>query len=103
MQRIIVKLVLESVKDSHYAKALECLQALREGCISENEIEDFNRFMADTKKNFKGKRRDDFWVRIVKSRISLITNEEHDDSEFSGDDARKVRLSIISNQSFAHF
>jgi ATP-dependent DNA helicase 2 subunit 2 len=91
---MIVKLVHDSIKDSHYQKALECLGALRDGCLQENEVEHYNRFMADIKKYFKGKRRNDFWLSIVTNRVSLITNEEHADSEFSADDARKVRLCL---------
>jgi hypothetical protein len=33
MKERIVKFVLESIKDSYYEKALECLQVLRAGCV----------------------------------------------------------------------
>lgn len=34
MRAVVLKLVQESVNRSHYQKALECLIALRKGCVS---------------------------------------------------------------------
>jgi len=45
MQKMIVRLVDESVKGSYYEKALECLLEMRKASISEDEPENFNKFL----------------------------------------------------------
>lgn len=87
MQRQIVKIVNESVRDMHYPKALECLKALRQGCIEQAEVEAFNRFLADVKKNYRGSKRAEFWQLICQEGVSLITAEESSDSDFTDVDA----------------
>lgn len=85
MSALILKLVHESVQKSYYKKAIECILALREGCIQEEESEQFNTFMGQVKKFFKDKRRHDFWLMLVQNKISLITQDESDDSEVSSE------------------
>jgi len=68
MKDVILKLVHESVKQSYYNKAIECLQTFREGCIKEEEAEQFNEFLLQLKKNFKDKKRHDFWQIIVQKK-----------------------------------
>jgi ATP-dependent DNA helicase 2 subunit 2 len=87
MRDRIVKFVHESIKDSYYDKAIECLDALRSGCLQEGEVGNFNNFMNDLKKFFRGKRRNDFWERIVSKDISLITMDENAESDITGEDA----------------
>jgi ATP-dependent DNA helicase 2 subunit 2 len=87
MQRQIVKLVNESVRDSYYSKALDCLKALRKGCVDQAEVEPFNKFLADMKKNYRGSKRDEFWRLIQSESVSLITAEESSDSDFTEADA----------------
>lgn len=87
MEAIILKLVHESVKQSYYPKAMDCLVALRVGCIKEQESQQFNTFMEQLKKLFKDKRRDDFWLLTVQKEITLITELESDDSEVTPQEA----------------
>jgi len=101
MKKRIVGLVNDSVKGSHYDKALDCLVALREGCVVEQEAEAFNKFLVDIKKFFRGNKHDGFWLRIVEKRISLITSDEDpNQSDFTEADANAVRTDLwccISN------
>jgi ATP-dependent DNA helicase 2 subunit 2 len=90
MKERIIKFVHESIKDSYYEKAIQCLHALREGCIQEGEPTTFNIFMNDLKKLFKGKQRDDFWQRIVEQHISLITVDESPETDVTKEDAKMV-------------
>ncbi len=46
--------------------------------------------MNDLKKFFRGKRRNDFWERIVSKDISLITMDENAESDITGEDAVRV-------------
>jgi hypothetical protein len=45
MKEIIIRFIEESIKGSHYDKALQCLQELRKGCIKEDEAQFFNDFI----------------------------------------------------------
>lgn len=34
LKKIVMQLVDDSIRDTYYGKALECLQALRKGCVN---------------------------------------------------------------------
>jgi ATP-dependent DNA helicase 2 subunit 2 len=88
MKERIVKYVNESIKDSYYDKALECLRSLRAGCIQEEEPNAFNSFMSELKNLFKGKRHNDFWQKVVASNITLITVDESTGTDVTKEDAK---------------
>lgn len=54
-----------------FEKALECLKALRKGCIDEDEAESFNNLARSLKRNYVG-----FFSLMQKANISLITKFE---------------------------
>lgn len=76
MRQHILKFVIDSIRDSHYAKAMECLIALRKGCIQEDEPDQFNAFLHEMKTLFKDKSRNDFWQLVNEQGISLIHRGE---------------------------
>ena len=45
MQKIIYQFIRGSVDGDFFAKALECLEAMREACKVEDEAPQFNNFM----------------------------------------------------------
>ena len=45
-----------SVEGSAFGKALECLDALRDGCISEEEADLYNTFLINFKKSLNEKK-----------------------------------------------
>eukprot|EP01126_Amoeba_proteus_P003565 TRINITY_DN11192_c0_g1_i10.p1 TRINITY_DN11192_c0_g1~~TRINITY_DN11192_c0_g1_i10.p1 ORF type:complete len:623 (+),score=149.93 TRINITY_DN11192_c0_g1_i10:2070-3938(+) len=84
---LILSFVHESIQKSYYNKAIDCVKTLREGCIMEEESEQFNSFMVQMKKNFKDKRRHDFWLLLLHKKINLITLHESDDSDVTEEEA----------------
>mgnify|MGYP001031806110 FL=1 len=48
--------------------------------------------MNDLKKFFRGKRRNDFWERVVDKNINLITIDENAESDITEDDAHRVSV-----------
>lgn len=57
MQKRIFQFVNDSVLNQFYGKAIDCVIALREGCIREDEPEPFNKFLKSIQTSFPGKRR----------------------------------------------
>jgi ATP-dependent DNA helicase 2 subunit 2 len=90
MKALIYRLVSESVKSSHYAKALECVLELRVGCAKEDEGVAFNELLSDLKRLCVTQRRQaDFWKLLVQNKITLLTREEAVDSDVTQEDASK--------------
>eukprot|EP01104_Vermistella_antarctica_P009440 TRINITY_DN242_c2_g1_i1.p1 TRINITY_DN242_c2_g1~~TRINITY_DN242_c2_g1_i1.p1 ORF type:complete len:766 (-),score=263.58 TRINITY_DN242_c2_g1_i1:75-2372(-) len=81
MEKMIRKLVNDSVRDQLYPKAIECLVTLRTGCVQEGEPTQFNDFLRSIRANFEGKRRDAFWTLVAEKRQTLISTDECDDSK----------------------
>ena len=89
MQKIIVRFIDESVKDSFHDKALECLKEMRKAAIQEEEIEVFNKFLNNLKDRYT---MTSFWALVIREGITLITFLENTTSNVSPDVARDVRL-----------
>jgi ATP-dependent DNA helicase 2 subunit 2 len=80
MRDIIDKYIKNSMQGDIYDKALECLMALREACINEDEAPTFNKFMAVLKEKYQHGSQSGFFMLLVNKKVSLITSLE---SEFS--------------------
>ncbi|KAJ3279068.1 X-ray repair cross-complementing protein 5 [Borealophlyctis nickersoniae] len=81
---VIFKLVTESFGDQLYAKAMDCIVALRAGCAREDESEAFNTWIRELKRNLTTgphTRHQKFWEGVVDKGITLITKDEAGDSE----------------------
>eukprot|EP01059_Diplonema_ambulator_P034360 TRINITY_DN7646_c0_g1_i2.p1 TRINITY_DN7646_c0_g1~~TRINITY_DN7646_c0_g1_i2.p1 ORF type:complete len:759 (+),score=190.58 TRINITY_DN7646_c0_g1_i2:67-2343(+) len=76
MQVIITKLVQDSIGSQLYNKAKECVQALRDACVREDEPGAFNTFLAGLKKTCAVGPKQKFWTLIQTIGVSLITAEE---------------------------
>lgn len=59
-----------------YDKAFECLKAMRETCVKEDEAVTFNIFLHEFKKEFSSGQHQPFFQRLINERISLITVDE---------------------------
>jgi ATP-dependent DNA helicase 2 subunit 2 len=77
MEEIIIKFIMESFKGSYYVKSMECLKALRESCIEEDEIDLFNDYMEKLRNDLPKEKFLDFWKLIFDNRISLISMKEN--------------------------
>ena len=76
MKGRILQLVNDSIHTQFYGKAVECLKALREGCMRETESEAFNSFLHKLKADYEAKRRDDFWRLLAPNGLTLIHCDE---------------------------
>lgn len=76
MRTIVERYVRCSLNGDLYMKALECLRAIREACVKEDEAPTFNQFMAGLKDKFGHGAHQEFFAILVKEKLSLITFEE---------------------------
>ena len=76
MQNLIERFVKNSLKGDLYQKAIECLNHLRGACVKEDEAPAFNKFMDRIKKMFAHGSHKEFWIEVVKNKLSLITKKE---------------------------
>ena len=88
IQTQILRLINDSYKNSHYEKAIECLDALRAGCLKEQESEQFNQFLELIKATYKDKQRHDFWETVQRKALNLISAAESDDSNITLEQVR---------------
>ena len=91
------------VEDSYgqaqaYNKALECVRAMRKGCISVEMSALFNIFLETLKADYEFKDREDFWKMVVGDGITLISTDESEDSTVSRDTA----LAFVATGEMAH-
>ncbi|RUS32622.1 hypothetical protein BC938DRAFT_474861 [Jimgerdemannia flammicorona] len=87
---VIKQLVTTSFNDQFYAKAVDCLKALREVCVSENESDIFNAFLPDLRATCLGtSRRADFWDMVVAENVTIISSEESPSSKVTQGEADK--------------
>lgn len=76
MKNIIRRFIQESLKDSTYDQALECLNTLRESCTKEDEPTEFNEFLKELKKKYSKGKNAKIWEMIREKKVKLITKEE---------------------------
>ena len=70
------QLVVDSVGEQFYAKAVACVAALRAGAVREDEPEEFNGFLRDLKSTFSAGKKRAFWRLVQAARITLVSREE---------------------------
>ena len=66
MDVIIQRLVDESVNGSHFNKAVDCLIAMRDGCLVEEEIEIFNEILIGLKNKYSKTPKKYFWELVIR-------------------------------------
>jgi len=89
MKKLITDLLDSSYKGNTYHKAMDCLVALRNGCVQQEEPIEFNNFMRELGNNCQGKRLNDFWELIVSKNFSLINKNEAADSDVTEEEAKE--------------
>lgn len=97
MKNIIIKFILESFKGSYYVKAIECIKALRDACIEENEVSFFNDFLQELKLDFPKEKFMEIWKLIIENKITLISIKENINSKYSEDESL-LWLSMIDKK-----
>ncbi|KAM7512073.1 hypothetical protein LguiB_010948 [Lonicera macranthoides] len=92
MKNKIFDLVEDSTGGDTYQKALDCLVALRKGCILEQEPKQFNDFLRHLYRFCKEKNLGSFSDFLTSKEILLITKTEAEDSEITEDEARIFKV-----------
>ncbi|KAI5345312.1 hypothetical protein L3X38_013189 [Prunus dulcis] len=88
MKNKIHDLVEDSYEGDNYPKALECLIALRKGCILEQEPKQFNDFLRTLCIFCQEKALGSFCEFLASKELTLISKTEAIDSEVTDDEAR---------------
>eukprot|EP00736_Rhodelphis_marinus_P004569 Rmarinus@m.26134 len=79
MMKEIKDMIFSSVGTTLYRKAIDCLSALKKGCISEEEVQWFNNYMRDIKASFANHpKKKDFWALLKAERLGIITKADDD-------------------------
>ena len=80
MQKMVERFVTHSLKGDLFEKALECMKALREACVKEDEAPSFNKFAERLKsislKNAGPIDSENFFKLMADNKITLITKHE---------------------------
>jgi ATP-dependent DNA helicase 2 subunit 2 len=87
MCMVIERLVQESIKGSHFEKAIECLAELRRGCLDDDEVDFFNQFLRKLKEKYRDAGVSGIWRQIVRQGISLISVQENKRSTVSEEES----------------
>lgn len=100
MQDHIYGLLENSYKGDNFLNAVECLMALRNSCILEQEPKKFNEFLHYLYENQKRLDLHDFFKLLSSKNLSFITKTEAADSDVSMEDAKilPVKNEIISQE-----
>lgn len=96
MQEHILKLLDKDFKGNMHKIAIECLKALRNGCIEEDESGKFNMFLAIKIKNIQSVHTD-FWNLMVSENVNLITNTENKSSNVTAQEAKNFLVKVEAN------
>ncbi|KAI0500735.1 hypothetical protein KFK09_018951 [Dendrobium nobile] len=100
MQDHIYGLLENSYEGDNYLSAIECLTALRNSCIQEQEPKKFNDFLHYLCENQKTLDLRDFFELLSSKNITLITKTEAADSDVKMEDAKllPIKNEIISQE-----
>ncbi|XP_062091522.1 ATP-dependent DNA helicase 2 subunit KU80 [Humulus lupulus] len=88
MKNKIFNLIEDSHNGDNYPKTVECLAALRKGCVLEQEPKQFNDFLHHLFKYCQEKRLTSFCEFLASKQITLISKTEAVDSEVTDEEAR---------------
>jgi ATP-dependent DNA helicase 2 subunit 2 len=88
MKKLITDLLDSSYKGNTYHKTMDCLVALRNGSVQQEEPMEFNSFMHELANKCQGKRLNEFWELLVSKNVSLINKNEAVDSDVTEEEAK---------------
>ncbi|KAF8708422.1 SPOC domain-like protein, partial [Rhizoctonia solani] len=100
MCAVIPEIVGSSFSTQRYGEALECMQALREVALKEDEIDAWNGFLRKLKALCKSPtfRNKDFWQHVQKigREISLISDTEAEENEGMSDVTDRAAAQLVN-------
>ncbi|XP_071736074.1 ATP-dependent DNA helicase 2 subunit KU80-like [Rutidosis leptorrhynchoides] len=97
MKNKVIDLVESSYEGDTYPKALECLVALRKGCVIEQEPKQFNNFLRHLFRFCQEKDLSSFSEYLATNDVTFITKTEAEDSEIEEKDARSLFVKAEPN------
>ncbi|KAM0945487.1 putative DNA helicase [Dioscorea sansibarensis] len=92
MRAYINDLLENSCRGDTFPKAIECLAALRKGCILEQEPKEFNRFLFHLYDKWKTTDLLEFFKILPSKKVTLITKTEAADSDVTEEEAKNFPL-----------
>ena len=95
MQIRIMQLITDSFGSQFHQKSFDCLVHLRQESIKNREAKMFNDFLIKLKTFLSEKGRLNFWDKVAKEKLTLISKAESGDSSVSNDEAKQF-LSVFS-------
>ncbi|KAG8959142.1 ATP-dependent DNA helicase II subunit 2 [Tulasnella sp. 419] len=85
MGDVIMEIVAESFSSQRYDEAIECMKAMRQTALEEDDVEIWNGFLQEFKKKCRNRsfKNRDFWERVkaIGRKISLISDNEADEHD----------------------
>lgn len=84
---LIYRFIEDSFQASFYDKALTCLNEFRDAGVKEDEAGVFNEFLQNLRSKYSVGKHEEFWKKIVKNGVTLITNTETNSSKLTFKDA----------------
>ncbi|XP_012083570.1 ATP-dependent DNA helicase 2 subunit KU80 isoform X2 [Jatropha curcas] len=94
----IYSLVQNHCGVDNYPKALECLAALRKGCIIEQEPKQFNDFLRHLIRFCQEKKLGSFCEFLMSNELTLISKSEAEDSDVTDGEARSFLVKKEPNE-----
>ncbi|KAK1303315.1 ATP-dependent DNA helicase 2 subunit KU80 [Acorus calamus] len=88
MKNYINDILENSYEGDTFLKAVDCLEALRRGCILEQEPKEFNQFLFDLYEKWKNTDLVSFFELVSSKNITLISKTEAEDSDIMDDEAK---------------
>ena len=97
MGDIVRKLIMDSFADIFYSQAAENLRVMREELIGLELPGVYNKFLTSLKKSIltgelNGDRREMWFKHIIGGKLSLITSDESEVSDVTGEQAKAVSI-----------
>ncbi|OMO78588.1 hypothetical protein CCACVL1_14286 [Corchorus capsularis] len=86
MRNLILQLLMKSHEGDNYIKAVECIAALRKGCILEQEPGPYNNLMRYLKQFCMKKENISFLQLLASRKLNLISKSEAEDSDATGEE-----------------
>ncbi|KFP61416.1 X-ray repair cross-complementing protein 5, partial [Cariama cristata] len=80
---------LENKGSQYYMKGINCIRVFREEAMKLSKVQCFNDFLQALKSKMEDKALADFWEIMIQDRISLITNDEAEESSVTSEEAEK--------------
>ncbi|OMP00597.1 hypothetical protein COLO4_12548 [Corchorus olitorius] len=88
MRNLILQLLMKSHEGDNYIKAVECIAALRKGCILEQEPGPYNNLMRYLKQFCMKKENISFLQLLASRKLNLVSKSEAEDSDATDEEVR---------------